>query len=91
MTFHERLDYDPSTKTISLATRSDRRKPEAVTKIWEVDPQRQIIELLKDIRLCLNKLVDRDPPYHSGPRTVEVARTPPPAPLTEPELPDPES
>lgn len=47
-------------------------------KAWTVDPQAQIIDLLKDIRLLLNKLVDRDPPYHSGPMTVSL---PSPTPL----------
>lgn len=69
---YERGDYDPATKTLKLSIKSDTRDPKHRTKVWDVDPQQQTIDLLKRIELLMRELVDRTAPYHSGPQVVEV-------------------
>jgi len=43
--------------------------------------------LLKDIRLLLNKLVDRSPPYHSGPTAVSLPFPTPKSPYSDSKAP----
>lgn len=87
---YKRIGYDPATKTLELEITSDRTTKPGWKK-WEVDPQLQIINLLKEIKTLLGKLVDRDPPYHTGPQTVQVDKTGLLAALEGPTLLDPES
>lgn len=92
---YNRTGYDEETQTIHFETspvdrpHGDRADPIIKTKIWEVDPQLQIINLLKEQIKLLQKLVDRDPPYHSGPQVVEVDKTGLQAALEGSEPPDP--
>lgn len=74
---YERGAYDKSSKTLhkQTPTAPKIRGPDA----WDIDPQQQIIDLLTEqcgliheSNRLLAILVDRDPPYHSGSRTVEV-------------------
>ena len=67
-----------TSKTVHLTTSSDRTDPESITKVWDVDPQRQIIDLLKDIKKLLEKVAADSVPYHTGPKTVSVADPPSP-------------
>lgn len=51
---HERVAYDPSTKTVTLNIESknlDKQKPDPLA--WKVDPQQQIIDLLTEQCLLL--------------------------------------
>lgn len=76
---HEREHYDSATKTLTLSIMNDARDPDHKTKAWEVDPQQQIIDLLTKQVAILEKLLARDPPYHSGSKTV-VIESPPDSP-----------
>ncbi len=50
-------------------------------KMWDVDPQRQMIDLLKEIKVLLTKIAADSVPYHTGPQTVSLADPPsPPSP-----------
>ncbi len=46
---YERGDYDHSTKTLYKMIITDQSKPGDRKKAWDVDPQLQIINLLKEI------------------------------------------
>lgn len=71
---YDRGDYDSSTKTLHKTTplAPIRKGPVA----WEVDPQVQIIELLTKQLAILEKLLARDPPYHTGSKTVVIESPP---------------
>jgi len=65
--------------SVTITVDSDRRtKPPH--KIWEEDPQLQIINLLKDIKVLLEKTEAKTAPYHTGPLAVKL---PAPVPDTE--------
>lgn len=82
---HENAHWDADKKVLFVENISDRRDPTRVTKFWDVDPQLQIINLLKQQVKLLEKLLAREVPYHTGPQTV-VVESPPPVPA--PESPD---
>lgn len=67
---YDRGDYDASTKTLYKSTplAPINRGPDA----WEVDPQQQIIDLLKEQLILLRKIADSSVPYHTGPQAVSL-------------------
>ncbi len=85
---HQEAYYDLDTKTLYVTTKSDRRDPDHQTKFWAVDPQLQIINLLKEQLALLKQLVDHSAPYHTGSQTVDIAPVPP-ADASDPPLPPP--
>ncbi len=67
---YNRGTYDKETKTVRLSTKD---KPAIVgKKIWDVDPQRQIIDLLKEQLVLLKKIADSTVPYHTGSQAVSL-------------------
>jgi len=68
----ERGEYDPATKTLNLARTTENTHHPNVPKLWEVDPQVQIIALLTDIKSLLGSILKHTVPYHTGQQTVSV-------------------